>query len=221
MSLAHRSKINLNYPLPVSNDPNELIRQKWINDTYQTLKAILPPRSVDTPEELAQLSQFVINIVDFRDPDATMTHWTNPDVLFVPGTKAPAAAPYVVMTSATPPAGSIPLDQYGMEYNPVAINEVMAYSFQRNKGGRHYGDAPVFHRAGEHSDFARDSGGSQQRQYDRPEWFSLDQRCTDAAHALGRRELGHHHYQRRPAQPARSHQRPASVRWKRFTASSR
>ena len=35
-SLAHRDKkINLNYPLPVSNDPNEPVRQKWISDTYQ------------------------------------------------------------------------------------------------------------------------------------------------------------------------------------------
>ena len=80
-SLAHRDKkINLNYPLPVSNDPNEAVRQKWISDAYQTLKAILPPLAVDTPEELAQLSQYVINIIDFRDPDATMTHWINPDV---------------------------------------------------------------------------------------------------------------------------------------------
>ena len=39
-----------------------------------------------TPEELAQLSQFVINIIDFRDPDCTMTHWQNPDVLSRAGT---------------------------------------------------------------------------------------------------------------------------------------
>src|SRR5208337_3213657 len=58
--LAHRDKkINLNYPLPVSNDPNEPIRQKWISDAYQLMKAVLPPRSVDTPEELAELSQFL------------------------------------------------------------------------------------------------------------------------------------------------------------------
>ena len=88
-SLAHRDKkINLNYPLPVSNDPNEPIRQKWISDTYQLLKAILPPTAVDTPEELAQLSQFVINIIDFRDPDCTMTHWVNPDVM-IAGLVAP------------------------------------------------------------------------------------------------------------------------------------
>ena len=81
-NLAHRGKkINLNYPLPVSNDCNEPIRQKWINDTYYTLKSILPPKAVDTAEELAQLSQYVINMVDFRDTDCTMTHWVNPDVL--------------------------------------------------------------------------------------------------------------------------------------------
>ena len=34
-----REKINLNYPLPVSNDPNEPIRQKWISDAYQLLKS--------------------------------------------------------------------------------------------------------------------------------------------------------------------------------------
>ena len=93
-SLAHRDKkINLNYPLPVSNDPNEAVRQKWISDTYQTLKAILPPLAVDTPEELAQLSQFVINIIDFRDTDGTMTHWRNPDVFLRTGTAALPAPP--------------------------------------------------------------------------------------------------------------------------------
>ena len=133
-SLAHRDKkINLNYPLPVSNDPNELIRQKWISETYQVLKAILPPESVDTPEELAQLSQFVINIVDFRDPDCTMTHWTNPDVVYVPSTTT-TAYPTLVPATPTPPGVFIPLVQYGMESNPVAINEVLAYSFLRKVG---------------------------------------------------------------------------------------
>ena len=131
-SLAQRDKkINLNYPLPVSNDPNEAIRQKWISDTYQTLKAILPPRAVDTAEELAQLSQFVINIVDFRDTDATMTHWRNPDVFLRPGTAG--ASPFVVLPTASLPT-DLPLDQYGMEYNPVAINEVLAYSFASTTG---------------------------------------------------------------------------------------
>jgi large repetitive protein len=138
-SLAHGDKkINLNYPLPVSNDPNEPIRQKWILDTYTLLRNTLPPKAVDTPEELAQLSQYVINIIDFRDPDSTMTHWVNPDVMIAGIPAAPAAwgaAVTLPTTAATlvPAAGAPPtaiaLDQYGMEYNPVAINEVLAYSF--------------------------------------------------------------------------------------------
>ena len=141
-SLAHRDrKINLNCPLPVSNDPNEPIRRKWINDAYQLLKWILPPRAVDTPEELAQLSQFVINIIDFRDSDCTMTHWQNPDIVLVPGLPAnpsgnpPALAtgPTLVPASSNPPNG-IPMDQYGMEYNPVALNEVLAFSYAYYEG---------------------------------------------------------------------------------------
>ncbi len=101
-SLAHRDrKINLNYPLPVSNDCNEPIRQKWISDTYQILKWILPPDSIDTAEERAQLSQFVINIIDFRDPDATMTHWVNPDVWMTPSTNA-LAYPTLNLASLVP-----------------------------------------------------------------------------------------------------------------------
>ncbi|MGO9597590.1 MAG: hypothetical protein ACLP7Q_06170 [Isosphaeraceae bacterium] len=127
-SLAHRDRrINLNYPLPVSNDPNEPVRQKWITDTYNMLKAILPPKAVDTAEELAQLSQFVINIIDYRDPDATMTHWRNPDILFRPSATS-TTSPIVVLAPGNPT--DIPVDQYGMEYNPIAINEVLGYSFQ-------------------------------------------------------------------------------------------
>ena len=81
-SVAHRDrKINLNYPLPISNDPAEPIRQKWCRETYQMLKAILPPASVDTPEELAALSQFVVNIIDFRDPDCSATRFVNTDLV--------------------------------------------------------------------------------------------------------------------------------------------
>ena len=128
-SLALRDrKINLNYPLPVSNDCNEPIRQKWISDAYRLIKAILPPDSVDTAEELAQLSQFVINIIDFRDPDATMTHWRNPDVYITPGTATPPT--YPTLSFAAINGNSVLLDQYGMEYNPVAINETLAYTFQ-------------------------------------------------------------------------------------------
>ena len=79
--IAHRDrKINLNFPLPISNDPAEPVRQKWCRETYQMLKAILPPASVDTPEELAALSQFVVNIIDFRDTDCTMTRFVNTDL---------------------------------------------------------------------------------------------------------------------------------------------
>ena len=145
-TLAQRDKkINLNFPLPVSNDPNEPIRLKWINDTYQLLKTVLPPKAVDTPEEKAQLSQFVINIIDYRDPDCTMTHWVNPDVVIAGVLATPAAGPATVPTTSVTlqpanfaaPAGTqtIPLDQYGMEYNPVALNEVLAYSYLYVPGG--------------------------------------------------------------------------------------
>ena len=134
-TLAQRDKkINLNYPLPVSNDCNEPVRQKWISDTYQLLKWTLPPDSVDTAEELAQLSQFIINIVDFRDPDATMTHWINPDVVLSLSGTSPTTNPPVLTKSV----GSGALDQYGMEYNPVAINETLAYSFTSKTGGATY-----------------------------------------------------------------------------------
>ncbi len=84
----------------------------------------------------------MINIIDFRDPDATMTHWVNPDVVMHqsrhPVDQRPAG-PVVLLHQPEPGlVGSravgaqlrIPLDQYGMEYNPVAINEVLAYSTQ-------------------------------------------------------------------------------------------
>ncbi len=141
--LAHRNKkINLNYPLPVSNDPDETVRKKWINDTYALLKAVLPLQAIDTPEELAALSQYVINIVDFRDTDSTMTHWVNPDVIIsglatptVTGTGGTATTTAVVPTAGIALIMGTPtplnqLDQWGMEYNPVAINEVLAYSYR-------------------------------------------------------------------------------------------
>ncbi len=46
---------------------------------------ILPPLAVDTPEEHAALSQYLTNVIDFRDPDATMTHFVSPDVVMAPG----------------------------------------------------------------------------------------------------------------------------------------
>ncbi len=80
-------KINLNYPLPVSNDSAEPVRQKWIRETYQYFKAVLPPQAIDTPQELAQLSQFVVNIIDFRDPDCSSTRFVNTDLMVIPATQ--------------------------------------------------------------------------------------------------------------------------------------
>jgi len=139
-SLVHRDrKINLNYPFPVSNDSKEATRRKWIFESYQFLKNALPPLSVDTPEELAMLSQFLVNIVDFRDPDGTMTQFTNPDVFIRPGAvgTAPGLVPATDVTlNTTDTARPIdqPLVQFGMEYNPIAINEVLAYSFKTLPG---------------------------------------------------------------------------------------
>ncbi len=135
-SLAHGGrKINLNYPLPASNDPKEPIRQKWIRDTYQMFKAVLPLTAVDTPEELAQLSQFAVNIIDFRDPDGTMTRFENRDVVIThPRATEPTK---IALASAVPPPVPFTTDylvQYGMEYNPVAINEILAYQFNRKAG---------------------------------------------------------------------------------------
>ena len=130
---AHRGrKINLNFPLPISNMHDEPIRIKWIRETYELLKAILPPRAVDTPLELAQLSQFVINIIDYHDTDATMTRFVNPDILASPvasrpGTEPPSYDPPSVAFANPPGSGN--LVQFGMEYTPVAINEILAYSF--------------------------------------------------------------------------------------------
>ncbi|MFO0951909.1 MAG: hypothetical protein U0835_12310 [Isosphaeraceae bacterium] len=147
-SLAHRDRrINLNFPIPVSNSPIEPVRQKWIRETYEFLKATLPPKAVDTPEELAQLSQYVVNIVDFRDPDATMTKFVNTDVVVVPATAGTGnttqgtQATLQFATLTTQPVIRPAYDpnynendrfliQWGMEYQPVAINEVLAFKFQ-------------------------------------------------------------------------------------------
>jgi hypothetical protein len=144
LSVAHRDRrINLNHPLPASTDPLEFVRQKWIRETYELLKRIVPPQTIDTPEELAQLSQFVVNIIDFRDPDAACTRFVNTDLLVIPATATapPRLAIRNVSTQPltalpydpanTPPAGRVFLEQFGMEYPPVAINEVLAYSFKR------------------------------------------------------------------------------------------
>ncbi|QDV35898.1 hypothetical protein [Tautonia plasticadhaerens] len=163
-NIHHRGRrINLNHPLPHSYDPYEPVRQKWISETYETLKLILPPQSIDTPHELAQLGQFVVNIIDFRDPDNTITIWENPDLLHLPARRdgsnnyPPSIhLPYldtgapdlnvdsdgdgVVDYDPTLDAGEAGLGAYenplarrlttyGMEYQPVALNEVLAFRF--------------------------------------------------------------------------------------------
>ena len=133
-SATRDKKINLNYPLPVSNDPNEPIRQKWITDTYYTLKAILPPLAVDYAGR-AGAAQPV------RDQHRRLPRpRRDDDALAEPGRAAAVwngtgpTSPVLIMVGHGPDehgATDIPLDQYGMEYNPIAINEVLAYSFQR------------------------------------------------------------------------------------------
>ena len=118
-SLAQRDKkINLNYPLPVSNDPEEPIRQKWISDAYELMKSVLPPKAVDTPDELAALSQFLVNVIDFRDPDCTMTHFRNPDVEVVLGTII-GGRPTYQPTYLAPIGATDPGDQHGDPPGPV------------------------------------------------------------------------------------------------------
>jgi large repetitive protein len=139
-SLAHRDrKINLNFPLPYSNDPDEPTRQKWVRETYWTLRAVLPGSSpvkdnngniIDTysAEDCAKLSQFVLNIIDFRDPDGAMTHWQNPEV------RVRSGSPPTLVSLDQAVATDQPLDQWGVEYNPIAINEVLALEFQSKAG---------------------------------------------------------------------------------------
>lgn len=134
-ALAHRGRrINLNMPLPISNDPNEQVRQKWVRDTYNLLKMILPPKATDTPQELAQLSQYAVNIVDFRDADSTMTRFVNYDLSPIIGSTTTVPG-IQFATTPTPTGNTNPLVQFGMEYQPVALNEAMGFSFLRGNRG--------------------------------------------------------------------------------------
>ncbi len=138
-------RINLNFPLPaydyqaVPSTPRhvEPTRLKWLRETYQLMQRVLPPKSVDTPLEKAHLAQFLVNVIDYRDPDAVMTLFSAVD----PNTSAlghglyetiaAPGVPSVIVESLTgPPANTKPLDLWGMEYNPVAINEVLAYEYK-------------------------------------------------------------------------------------------
>lgn len=158
-SLAQRGRrINLNYPLPVDpasmNNPVEPVRQKWVREAYVLLKELLPPKAVDTPEELAQLSQFVVNIIDFRDPDGTITKFVNTDLEVVAPPTDAMAGNFLQKSPSLRFATNVPathfdssldessgyLVQYGMEYPPVAINEVLAFCYKNQTGdqGRFY-----------------------------------------------------------------------------------
>lgn len=158
-AVAHRDRrINLNAPLPSTpifdangdrvddpgKNPIEPVRQKWIREAYATMKAVLPPKSVDTPEELAQLSQFAVNIIDFRDPDDTITKFVNTDLLVTPASGQTSARLAYNTSTTTPAIGFDPslveadgyLVQYGMEYPAVAINEALAYAFNTSAGSK-------------------------------------------------------------------------------------
>ncbi len=152
-SLMHgNKKLNLNYPLPISDAYDEPVRLQWCAEAYTLMKQILYPQTFlatfdplnlqpndPRPEDLARLSQFVVNIVDFRDPDATMTRFENPDLKLRPAETAggdtngngviePAGVAYAA-DSSVPTTG--PLVQWGMENLPVALSEVLAYQFTR------------------------------------------------------------------------------------------
>ena len=78
----------------------------------------------------------------------------NPDVFLRPRTSpGHRRRPYLVLKPhrLRPADSRSPLDQYGMEYNPIAINEVLAYSFLRRQRC-HEQRRPVLHRAGQHAD---------------------------------------------------------------------
>ncbi len=151
-ALSHgNKKINLNYPLPSSHSSNEPVRQKWVREAYQMFKMVqfppyfdatgkyYSPESQATAEQLAALGQFAVNIVDFRDPDDTMTAFQNYDLTEVaPGTitdpnstATPKTEYYTPASVAKVNAASntAPLTQYGMEYNPIAISEILAYEY--------------------------------------------------------------------------------------------
>ncbi|GIW86619.1 MAG: hypothetical protein KatS3mg108_0943 [Isosphaeraceae bacterium] len=148
-------KINLNYPLPLSYDSSEPTRLKWISEAYALMKQVLYPGFVPPgtgapgeprPEDFARLGQFAVNIIDFRDPDDVMTRWVNPDLKLRPAEgfgyddgdsvpNEPAGVAWI--NDPTVPntgQGTGPVVQWGMEYLPVTINEVLAYQFQAKDG---------------------------------------------------------------------------------------
>jgi large repetitive protein len=149
-SLVHGSKrMNLNLPLPPSNRSDEPVRQKYVRELYQLFKCVLaPPDGASlTAVQLAAIGQFAVNVVDFRDPDATMTAFANYDLTYQPAITASTAVtsggtPQTVVTQAESVmrpdptvANNNPVIQWGMEHNPIAFSEILGYTFTRNQGG--------------------------------------------------------------------------------------
>ena len=124
-------KINLNYPLPSPTSRRADPAEVDPNTYGLMLKAILPPLAIDSPEEPP------------AEPVPDEHHrlprpGRHDDALRQPrrldGRPVPDGHPAIATLRPCVPVGprtTQPLDQYGMEYNPVAINEVLAYSFHR------------------------------------------------------------------------------------------
>jgi hypothetical protein len=149
-------KLNLNYPLPPIDNSTPLgssepVRLKWISEAYALMKQVLYPGFVQPgtgapgeprPEDFARLGQFAVNIIDFRDPDDVMTRWVNPDLKLRPAEgfgyddgQPPANEPAgVAWAGDASVPGNQPVVQWGMEYLPVTLNEVLAYQFQAKNG---------------------------------------------------------------------------------------
>ncbi len=148
-ALAHGGRrFNINLPLPPSDLSDEPVRQKYVRELYHLFKSVLaPPDGASlTALQLAELGQYAVNVVDFRDPDATMTRFVNYDITYqapvsasIDTAIARAAPPQATLPVITMPASVMkptgantnPVIQWGMEYNPVALSEILAYQFTR------------------------------------------------------------------------------------------
>lgn len=134
-------RINLNFPIPPydyrtanSLDPlstikryDEPTRLKWLSETFQLMLSVLPPLAIDHPLEKVQLAQYLVNVIDFRDPDSVMTRFSSAGHGLYESTTTPGD---IVFSTVGQPAGYGILDLWGMEYNPIAINEVLAYEYK-------------------------------------------------------------------------------------------